>query len=139
MLATLREAQLQRVYINLMVMDYGAASAAACVVRDARCDMAASAHCRLRAICTLLHGVPLQYIELTAMIGVNDVVNNMFTPQDAQTLARQAQALALGGLHFWSLDRDTVPRRRHRRPSTCSSLNQLDALAFSHAFAQGLR
>lgn len=138
-LATLREAQLQRAYINLMVMDYGAASAAACVVRDARCDMGASA---LQAARNLhaVHGVPLEYIELTAMIGVNDVVDNVFTLQDAQTLARQAQALALGGLHFWSLDRDTpCPGGATAVASTCSSLNQLDALAFSRAFAQGLR
>lgn len=43
MLAAIREANLVAPVINLMVMDYGPASASACVVKAGRCDMGASA------------------------------------------------------------------------------------------------
>jgi hypothetical protein len=104
-LRALREAGIEGAVINLMVMNYGPAGAANCVVKDARCDMGASA---LQAARNLhqSHGVPLSQIALTAMLGVNDVVSNVFTPADAQALARGARQLGLAGLHFWSLDRD---------------------------------
>lgn len=104
-LRTMREAGVDGAVINLMVMNYGPAGAANCVVKNDRCDMGASA---LHAAHNLhqAHGVPLSQIALTAMLGVNDVVSNVFTPTDAEALARGARELGLAGLHFWSLDRD---------------------------------
>jgi hypothetical protein len=97
--------------INLMVMDYGEATPAHCVVvptrEGPRCDMGRSA---LQAAQNLhaRHGVPLAQIELTPMIGVNDVTTNVFTLADARALAVRARSLGLAGLHDWSLDRDTA-------------------------------
>ncbi|MEO7107260.1 MAG: glycosyl hydrolase, partial [Rhodoferax sp.] len=138
-LTAIREAQLDHYFINLMVMDYGPAKPANCVVRESRCDMAASA---LQAVHNLhqRYGVPLAQIEVTAMLGVNDVAENVFTPQDASALARMVRKEKLGGLHFWSLDRDTpCPGDATSLSPTCSSLNTHSALAFSRAFAEGLR
>lgn len=138
-LAAIREAKLDNYFINLMVMDYGPAKPDNCVVRDGRCDMAASAS---QAVYNLhkRFGVPLAQIEVTAMLGINDVVENVFTPQDATALARFVRREKLGGLHFWSLDRDMpCPGGTTVVSPTCSSLNSHAALAFSRAFAEGLR
>ncbi len=57
------------------------------------------------------------------MIGVNDVVSNVFTAADARLLARESRAMKLAGLHYWSLDRDTPCTGRTRGASpTCSTL-----------------
>jgi hypothetical protein len=138
-LAAIREAKLDNYFINLMVMDYGPATPANCVVRDGRCDMAASAS---QAVHNLhkRFGVPLSQIEVTAMLGINDVVENVFTPEDATALARFVRQAKLGGLHFWSLDRDRpCPDGATVVSPACSSLNAHAALAFSRAFAEGLR
>ncbi|MES2126466.1 MAG: glycosyl hydrolase [Pseudomonadota bacterium] len=104
-LAAVRHVGLKNYTFNLMVMDYGVGEAANCVVREGRCDMGASA---LQAAQNV-HGkyrIPFEQIELTAMIGVNDVAENVFTPADANTLVQAARLFKLAGLHFWSLDRD---------------------------------
>lgn len=138
-LTAVREAKLDNYFINLMVMDYGPAKPANCVVRNGRCDMAASAS---QAVHNLhqRHGVPMAQIEVTAMLGINDVVDNVFTPEDATALARFVRQEKLGGLHFWSLDRDTPCLNGATTVSpACSSLNAYAPLAFSRAFADGLR
>lgn len=137
-LAAIREANLVAPVINLMVMDYGPASAAACVVKAGRCDMGASAIQAARNL-NAVHGVPMNRIALTPMLGVNDVVENVFTPEDATDLARFVRTEQLAGLHFWSLDRDTpcAQGATHVAP-TCSSLNAHSPLAFSRAFSKGL-
>ncbi len=138
-LAAIREVQLERYLINLMVMNYGPAKPANCVVHEGRCDMAASAAQAVRNLHSR-YGIPKAQIEITAMLGVNDVVENVFTPADATALARLARQEQLGGLHFWSLDRDGPCTGGATAVSpTCSSLNNHTALAFSRAFEQGLR
>lgn len=108
-LAALRRHRFDRARINLMAMDYGDAKPAHCVVQATRegprCDMAASALQAARNLHTR-HGWAYGRIELTAMIGVNDVVQNVFTLADARRLAREARRLGLAGLYYWSLDRD---------------------------------
>lgn len=95
--------------INLMVMNYGPPQSRLCVVKRTAlrrgCDMARSA---LQAVRNLQqrHGVPAQRIAVTPMLGENDVAANVFTPDDAARLAREARALGLAGVHYWSLDRD---------------------------------
>jgi chitinase len=138
-LAAIREVNLNNYFINLMVMNYGPAKPANCVVREGRCDMAASA---AQAVQNLhnRYGIPKAQIEITAMLGINDVVENIFTPADATALARLVRQEQLGGLHFWSLDRDGPCAGGATAVSpTCSSLNAHSALAFSRAFAEGLR
>ena len=121
-------------YINLMVMNFGPAAPAHCVVKQGRCDMAAST----RQAVENLHanfGVPLSQIEVTAMIGVNDVVENVFTPEDATALAQYVRTRKLAGLHYWSLDRDK-PCAEGSAPvqPICSGLNQVPEGAFLQNF-----
>lgn len=105
-LAALRKHGPRHYVINLMVMDYGPAKPSNCVVAKGRCDMAASALQAARNV-SRKYGVPLSRIELTPMIGVNDVVENVFTLDDAKALAGLVRRHRMAGLHFWSLDRDT--------------------------------
>ena len=138
-LAAIRAAKLEHFFINLMVMNYGPAKAANCVVREGRCDMAASAKQAVHNLHSR-YGIPMGQIEITAMLGINDVVENIFTPADATALARLAREESLGGLHFWSLDRDTAcPGGAAVVSPTCSGLRGQKAMAFSQAFSEGLR
>ena len=134
----IRRHRLKDYYLNLMVMDFGAARPEHCVVRQGRCDMAASA-VRAARNASAKYGVPLKRIELTPMIGVNDVVENVFSLADAQLVARVARQQGLGGLHFWSLDRDRAcPPSSSAVAPTCHSLPGLDPFSFTRAFAQRL-
>lgn len=121
-LAALRKHGPQHYVVNLMVMDYGPATRANCVVNQGRCDMAASALQAARNV-SRKYGVPLSRIELTPMIGVNDVVENVFTLDDAKVLAGLVRKHRLAGLHFWSFDRDRPcePGANEVSP-TCHSL-----------------
>ncbi|MCE9572292.1 MAG: glycosyl hydrolase [Deltaproteobacteria bacterium] len=94
------------VTINLMVMDYGGPSSGVCVVSGGVCDMGQSA---IQAAYNLhdTWGVPYANIELTPMIGGNDVQNEHFTLADVDTMTHWAIAQGLAGVHYWSYDRDT--------------------------------
>lgn len=104
-LAAVRRSGLQDYTFNLMVMDYGTPEPKHCVVREGVCDMAASAVQAVRNVHEK-HGIPLQQIEVTPMIGANDVPANDFTLKDAEALVRAVREMKLAGLHFWSIDRD---------------------------------
>ena len=108
------------VTVNLMTMDYGSASAGVCVVSGGSCDMGQSA---LQAAYNLHDhwGVPYSNIELTPMIGQNDASSEQFTLQDADTVARFAIAQGLGGVHYWSYDRDVDCAAGSASP-TCNSM-----------------
>lgn len=70
------------------------------------------------------------------MIGVNDETSNVFTLEDARKLATFAQTYGLGGLHFWSLNRDTpCPKATTSVSATCNSLPEVRKLEFTEAFA----
>ena len=133
----IRAAHLKHYYINLMVMNYGEASARNCVLSAGGCDMQRSA---VQAAVNVhrKYGVPLHRIELTAMIGVNDVVANVFTPADARALIRMAQRQHLGGVHYWSLDRDMPCPGANDVTSTCHSLPGVPSRSFISAFVAGL-
>jgi hypothetical protein len=74
------------------------------------------------------------------MIGINDVMANVFTLDDARVLARFARENALGGLHFWALDRDIpCPLDVSGVSSVCSGLRGMPAFAFAEAFHKGLQ
>src|SRR5204862_8321422 len=116
------DAGLTDYYLNLMVMDYGEATPRNCVVSLGVCDMGQSAIQAARNL-NARFGVALRRIELTPMIGVNDVVANVFTLDDAWVLARFARENGVGGLHFWSLDRDvSCPPDVSGAASICSGL-----------------
>ena len=105
-LKAVRRAGLRDAVFNLMVMDYGSGEAKSCVVKDGVCDMGASAIQAARNVHEK-YRIPYAQIELTAMIGVNDVVSNVFTLDDARSVADAVKRMKLAGLHYWSLDRDT--------------------------------
>ena len=138
-MSAINNAGLSNYFINLMVMNYGEAHADNCVVDNKRCDMAASA---IRAVQNFSkkYAIPLQRIEMTPMIGVNDVTENIFSLGDAQVLAQFANLNRIGGLHFWSLNRDApcAPGLNAVSP-TCSSLANTERLAFTQAFSLNTR
>lgn len=137
-LRAVREARVADFYVNLMVMDYGEATARNCVVSAGVCDMGRSAIQAARNL-EARHGVPYDRIELTPMLGVNDVTSNVFTLDDARLVARFVREKGLGGLHYWSLDRDTpCPGAASGVSSTCGGL-AVAPFAFSAAFRDGLR
>ena len=94
------------VTVDLMTMDYGSPSAGVCVVANGSCDMGQSA---LQAAYNLHDhwNIPYANIELTPMIGQNDASSEQFTLDNADTVAKFAIANGLGGVHYWSYDRDT--------------------------------
>lgn len=126
--------------INLMTMDYGPASPAICVVSGGSCDMGLSA---VQAAKNLQHtyGVPLTKVELTPMIGVNDVSSETFTLQDIDDVTAYAATNKLAGVHFWSLDRDTPCSNGNNggfASPTCSSVSGTSALQYTKRFLSDL-
>jgi chitinase len=121
---------------NLMVMDYGPGKRVNCVVNKAGvCDMGRSAIQAARNV-HAKYKIPYGQIELTVMIGVNDVVSNVFTLDDARMLAAAVKTMKLAGLHYWSLDRDqpcTVPTSG--ASPTCSTL-PIKALEYNRLLSQ---
>jgi chitinase len=125
--------------INLMVMDYGPPQPSNCVVTNGVCSMGRSA---IQAAENLnaLHGVAFSQIELTPMIGVNDVPLNDFTLDDARVIARYSANKGLAGIRFWSLDRDQPCSRPPSGASPhCSGFETVPALGYSAAFDPGQR
>jgi chitodextrinase len=125
--------------VNLMTMDFGSASATNCVVVSGSCDMGRSA---VQAAVNLSHsyGVPFSKIELTPMIGVNDVSSEVFTLADITTVANYAKSAGLAGVHFWSLDRD-VPcaTPTSTASATCNSASSgTSSLAYTNGFLSAL-
>lgn len=135
LMKTIANAGLSNYFINLMVMNYGEAKPDNCVVEDNHCDMAASA-IQVAQNFSREYGVPMERIELTPMIGVNDVVENVFTLDDARSLTRFVRTNGLGGLHYWSLGRDRpcAPNSSAVSP-TCSSLPGPGRFEFNQTFA----
>ncbi|MDD5334217.1 MAG: glycosyl hydrolase [Rhodoferax sp.] len=132
---TIANAGLNNYFINLMVMNYGEAKPDNCIVENDHCDMAASA-IQVAQNFSREYGVPMQRIELTPMIGVNDVVKNVFTLDDARSLSRFVRTNGLGGLHYWSLGRDRPCALNMNAVSpTCSSLSGPGRFEFNQTFA----
>ena len=133
------EVGLKNYFINLMVMNYGEAKPDNCVVEFSRCNMAASAILVAENF-SREFSVPLRRIELTPMIGVNDVTDNIFSLNDARTLGRFVTTNGLGGLHYWSLNRDQPCLSGLTALSpTCSSLAGTNGLEFGLIFANNFR
>ncbi|MEI7703785.1 MAG: cellulose binding domain-containing protein [Deltaproteobacteria bacterium] len=122
--------------VNLMVMDYGSASAGVCVVKSGRCDMGQTA---IQAALNLesRFGIPYERIELTPMIGVNDVTDETFSLADVDTMSAFVLANHLAGVHFWSLDRDTPCAQAYASP-VCSSVATVPTWGYANRFVQAL-
>jgi len=82
--------------------------------------------------------VPLSNIELTPMIGGNDVGNEHFTLANVDTMTSFAIANGLAGVHYWSYDRD-IDCPQGPASDTCNSLGGIGAHGFLRRFlADGL-
>jgi hypothetical protein len=106
--------------VNLMTMDYGGASASTCVVSGTLCEMGQSA---IQAAYDIHDkwGVPYTNLELTPMLGGNDVSSEQFTLDDVDTISKFAVSQGLAGVHYWSYDRD-VDCATGSASSTCNSM-----------------
>jgi hypothetical protein len=120
------------VTVNLMTMDFGSASSGVCVVSGGSCQMGQSS---IQAAFNLhdKFGVPFSAIELTPMIGGNDVSSEQFTLADADTISTFAKSNGLAGIHYWSYDRDTDCPPGSASP-TCNSLGGAGAHGFLKRF-----
>lgn len=135
-LQALRQYPLDNYTINLMVMDYGAAGPSVCVLNSSGlCDMGQTA---IQAAKNLMarFAVPAERIELTPMIGVNDVRDELFSLQDTDTLVSWANANHLAGVHFWSVDRDTPCSQAYASP-ICSSVTNVPTWSWTQRFISG--
>jgi chitinase len=120
------------VTVNLMTMDYGGPSPGVCVVSGGLCDMGQSA---IQAAYNLHDhwGVPWSNIELTPMIGGNDVQDEHFTLQDTDEMTAFAIQHELAGVHYWSYDRDVDCPAGSASP-TCNSLGGVGPHGFLASF-----
>jgi chitinase len=122
-LAAVRKSDLRDYTFNLMVMDYGPPAIDNCVMKGKVCDMGLSALTAVRSVAAK-YGIPFAQIEVTPMIGVNDMPGNDFTLEDAQRLVKDARELKLAGVHFWSIDRDMPCKEQVTgASSTCSTMD----------------
>lgn len=122
--------------INLMVMDYGPASTSVCVIVNGVCDMGKTAIQAAKNLNSKF-GTAFTQIELTPMIGLNDVVSETFSLQDTDTMVQWAKTYKLAGVHFWSVDRDKPCTQSSASP-VCSSLATVPAWEFTHRFITNL-
>jgi hypothetical protein len=118
--------------VNLMTMDYGGPSPGVCVVSGGRCDMGQSAIQAANNLHAHL-GVPFANIELTPMIGGNDVQGETFDLGDVGEVAAFAIAKGLAGVHYWSYDRDVDCAPGFASP-TCNSMGNAGAHGFLARF-----
>ncbi|MEK8048321.1 glycosyl hydrolase [Ideonella margarita] len=133
-MAALKKYRFDQAVVNLMVMNYGPASTANCVLQansqPARCDMGASGAQAARNLHQRF-GWPLSRIALTGMLGRNDVAENVFSIDDARRMQADASRLGLAGLYVWSLDRDAACAHANAPLSPrCHHLQQVPAGAF---------
>ena len=81
--------------------------------------------------------VPYASIELTPMIGGNDATSNIFTLANVATVTSYAISSGLGGLHYWSFDRD-MDCPPGAASATCNSYGVAGPLGFANAFVAAL-
>ena len=81
------------------------------------------------------YGIALNRIELTPMIGMNDVTNEIVNRDDFARIVSFAKDNSLGGVHYWSFDRD-VPCDGGYVSPTCSSIAKGSPLDFDRMLIQ---
>ena len=98
--------------VNVMAMDYGESAAPtsgpnAKTMGAYAIQTAESTHAQLTSLFAQ-HGQEFGWNQLgvTPMIGVNDVITEVFTVADAQALEDFARSVGLGMLSMWSVARD---------------------------------
>ncbi len=141
-LRAIKNYNLTNYYINLMTMDYGPVNPYTCVVVDGHCDMGQSA---VKAAQTLnsQFGIPYSQIEITPMIGGNDIDNErdpqqFFTVEDVKTVMSFVITNGLAGVHYWSFDRDIDCPPGNATPN-CNTYGKGGNLGFTKAFLESLK
>ncbi|MFD7434237.1 cellulose binding domain-containing protein [Streptomyces sp. NPDC059861] len=120
--------------VNIMAMDYGPAYSGD---MGTYAEQAATAtQAQIKSVLGLSDGAAWKTVAVTPMIGVNDVVTEVFTVEDATQLVNFAKSKGLGWLSMWSGTRDKAcpGGPKPAADATCSSVDQ-GAFAFSKAFA----
>ena len=104
--------------VNLMVMDYGLD---ACQTKNQGtvCDMAASAIFAAQEF-SRMYDIPLSRIELTPMLGYNDIVNEITSIDDIKNIATFVKEHQLAGMHYWAFDRDVPCDQTTPASAECS-------------------
>ncbi|WP_415950666.1 cellulose binding domain-containing protein [Streptomyces sp. KLOTTS4A1] len=120
--------------VNIMAMDYGPAYSGD---MGTYAEQAATAtQAQIKGVLGLSDSAAWNTVAVTPMIGVNDVVTEVFTVEDATQLVNFAESRGLGWLSMWSATRDKAcpGGPKPAADPTCSSVTQTEH-AFSKAFA----
>ena len=120
--------------VNIMAMDYGPAYSGD---MGTYAEQAATAtQAQIKGVLGLSESAAWKAVAVTPMIGVNDVVTEIFKVDDATQLVDFAKSKGLGRLSMWSATRDKQcpGGTKPSADATCSSILQ-DPHAFSKAFA----
>ncbi|KAF3465569.1 cellulose binding domain-containing protein [Streptomyces sp. Tu 3180] len=120
--------------VNIMAMDYGPAYSGD---MGTYAEQAATAtQAQIKGVLGLSDDEAWKTVAVTPMIGVNDVVTEIFEVDDATQLVNFARAKGLAWLSMWSgtRDRQCPGGTKPSADPTCSSILQ-DQFAFTKAFA----
>ncbi|WP_053131369.1 glycoside hydrolase family 18 protein [Streptomyces ambofaciens] len=120
--------------VNIMAMDYGPAYSGD---MGTYAEQAATAtQAQIAGVLGLSDAEAWKTVGVTPMIGVNDVVTEVFRVDDATQLVKFAESKGLGRLSMWSATRDKAcpGGPKPAADATCSSVDQ-EKDAFAKAFA----
>ncbi|MER7663121.1 cellulose binding domain-containing protein [Streptomyces sp. NPDC096193] len=120
--------------VNIMAMDYGPAYSGD--MGEYAIQAATATQAQIKGVLGLSDAAAWKAVAVTPMIGVNDVVTEIFTVEDATQLVEFAKSKDMGWLSMWSSTRDKQcpGGEKPAADATCSSILQ-QPLAFTKAFA----
>ena len=100
-------AGIKKYSINLMTMDYGVVSSNICTLKkDINiCDMEKSSIQAAKNL-NAFYGVPFYNIDITIMIGQNDIIDEFTSLSDWENIILWSSQNNIRAVHFWSIDRD---------------------------------
>ena len=122
--------------VNVMTMDYGGSKLPGRSMYENAVAAAEATHVQLGSLYRdagneLGSETVWRKIGLTPMIGQNDVVDEVFTLQDAQELSAYADTKGVGRLSMWSLNRDRTCSSNYpdvkKVSDGCSGVDQDDS------------
>ncbi|GAA3395322.1 glycoside hydrolase family 18 protein [Streptomyces roseoviridis] len=120
--------------VNIMAMDYGPAYSGD--MGQYAISAATATQAQIKGVLDLSDAAAWKAVAVTPMIGVNDVVSEVFKVDDATQLVDFAKSKGIGWLSMWSSTRDKqcAAGAVNYADATCSSILQ-QPLAFTRAFA----
>ncbi|MFF3244978.1 cellulose binding domain-containing protein [Streptomyces sp. NPDC002870] len=120
--------------VNIMAMDYGPAYSGD--MGEYAIQAATATQGQIKGVLGLSDAAAWKAVAVTPMIGVNDVVTEIFKVDDATQLVDFAKSKNLGWLSMWSSTRDKqcAGGEKPAADATCSSILQ-EPLAFTKAFS----